>query len=226
MRDKLLLSEALKIRGDAKMSTSASTLTDALAKIEEKVGVVAGDYPSEAHDPREELIVRYTTGTAKFSDDHRYLTFAGSIHKLNGDPDGHWKGEYELEAPIAQWRTKPAPPSPPFDDPGPPMEHVAAQAYSKATWAFGDGSSITVIGTALLYLISYIDGWGAKATQFWFSGNQIITGGTGKFTGARGLKTQGGSIYVPAGRVFPGAEEVSTVTAETFRVTRKDYIGQ
>jgi hypothetical protein len=114
-------------------------------------------------------------------------------------------------------------PKPPFDKPAPPVDEVNILSYAKGIWTFGDGSSITAIGPANIHVIYYVDG----SAQLWITGNQIITAGTGRYAGAQGLKTVGGSTWVPADKAgdLSKAGTFSANTIEVFRVVAADSIG-
>ena len=65
----------------------------------------------------------------------------------------------------------------------------AVVAQTKGVWVFDDNSSIVAAGPALSHLIPMQDG----SFLFLVSCGQIITGGTGRYAGAYGLKTSLGS---------------------------------
>ncbi len=217
------------------MATTNTSVSGALEELAAKLGLLSG-VPSGAYtDPREELIVRYTIGQgvvhAQFSDPKKpptdvRITVVGKMYMLDGTEDGSWEG---VDAPVslaalqeAQDLTKPPNPKPPFDEPEPPVGEVNILSNSKGIWKFAEGSSITAIGPANVRVVLYPD----KATQLWITGEQIITNGTGRYAGAQGLKTVGGSSWVRPGRELLIPEPFSANTIEVFRIVRADNIGK
>ena len=178
------------------------------------------DLPGAQSDPREEVIVRYTRGSGRFSEDKRYITLSMRQFTLQGEPDGWHDGVWEAQfADPRELLHRPANPTGPMSQPQGPIERVPVAAYTKGIWAFSDGSSVTAIGPALSHLVPLDDG------SFWFavSTGQIITNGTGKYTNARGLKTSLGSTRIPAGVNLFGPEDVQfeATTIDTFRIIRE-----
>src|SRR5262249_29889374 len=146
----------------------------------------------------------------------------GKMFLLNGREDGHWEGGHELLVPLsAVWETPP-PPLPPFNIPVPEVPEPSPQAYTKGIWTFGDGSSLTAIGQAIMHAAKFQ----TADTNLWISANQLISNGSGKFAGAQGLKIAGISILVPSGTSLEAAETAVVTTIEVFRVTRHEYIGK
>lgn len=216
------------------MATANTSVSGALENLAAKLGVFF-EVPSQAYtDPREELIVRYTVGQgvvhARSSGPNKPPTEArirveGKMYKLDGTEDGSSQG---IDAPVslaalqeAQDLSKPPNPKPPFNEPGPPVAEVNILSYTKGFWRFADGSSITAIGPANVRVVLFSD----KATELWITGEQIITGGTGRYAGAQGLKTVAGSSWVRPGRELFTPEPFSAKTIEVFRVVRSEYIG-
>jgi len=181
-------------------------------------------------DPREELIIRYTVGQgvvhsrpAENPTEVR-ITVTGKIYTLDGKEDGTWEG---VDAPVslpalqeAQDLTRPANPEEPFDKPEPPVKQVNILTHSKGVWKFADGSSITAIGPANVRIVLFPN----NATELWVTGEQIITNGTGRYEGAQGLKTVGGSSWVRPGRPLFIPEPFSAKTVEVFRIVRREFI--
>lgn len=193
-----------------------------LEAIARKLGTrLEGGAPEAAHVSIEDLVVCYTTGQGTFSPDRKYLSVQGQIFKLDGEPDGHWAGEHEIVIPLGEsWQTPPPPP-PPFNRPVPPVPEPPAQAYTKGTWTFGDGSSLTAVGQALVHAAKVQTG----ETNLWIAADQLVSYGTGRYDGAQGLKTAAISILIPEG---VSLEEVKTVTVKSldvFRIARREFIG-
>jgi hypothetical protein len=201
------------------MGATRTTLRGALSTISGQLGPDA-IIPLEAYtDPREDLLVRYVVGQGVINAAH-HIAVTGKIYKLNGVPDGEHNGVDLPVVPLVQMFQPPPDPQPPFDQPTPPVDQVQVLSYTKGIWTFADGSTIVAEGPAQLRVIFYVDG----ASQLWVSGEQIITNGTGRFAGARGTKTVGGSSWVPAGQDpnQPGTFMVRTV--EVFRVVLAENI--
>jgi len=196
-----------------------TTMRGALSRISETLGPDA-IVPAEAYtNPREELLVRYVVGQGVINAAH-HIAVTGKIYKLNGVPDGVHHGVDLPVVPLAKMFVPPPDPRPPFDQPAAPVDEIEVLSYTKGIWQFADGSTIVTEGPAQLRVIFYVDG----ASQLWVSGEQIITDGTGRYAGARGMKTVGGSSWVPRGQDpnQPGTFMVRTV--EVFRVVRAENI--
>jgi hypothetical protein len=207
---------------------------DGLDKIASSLGGMF-HIPQDAYsDPsREEVIIRYTVGTGEFSADKKYNVLRMKMFKMNGEEDGTHDGVWEpqnvnLTTPEGQKEaakfllSRPKPPQGPLDEPEGPIEHIPIRAFTKAIWAFGDGSSITAVGPANLHLAAFKDG----SSIFLVSVAAIITNGTGRYQGAYGVKTALGSTFVPKGvNLFdPPGGKFGAVTVETFRVIRAEFV--
>jgi hypothetical protein len=208
------------------MASSKTSVSGALEVLLAKLGP-SSEVPPQAHSHKhEELIVRYTIGSGEFVfvGGQPKITVKGKMYKLNGEEDGEWLGIDQPIVPITDTFVAPPTPDRPFDKPEPPVDKVKVLSYAKGIWKFGDGSSITAIGPAAIRVIYYIDG----SAQLWVSGNQIITNGTGRYAGAQGLKTVGGSTWVPADKAgdLSKAGTFSANTIEVFRVVRAEHIGR
>jgi hypothetical protein len=105
-----------------------------------------------------------------------------------------------------------------------PVQALLPSAQTKATWVFGDGSEILAIGPAMSHLVALEDG----SALFMVSCAQTITGGTGRYQGAAGLKTSLGTTYVARGVNLFGPDDIQfeAMTVDTFRVMRAWAIGQ
>jgi hypothetical protein len=204
----------------------SSTVIAALDRIADNIGVGFGGWPIPAgaiSDPREQVLIRYTVGTGEFSADMKYNVLRMKMFKMNGEPDGTHDGVWEPQLPPAQLKKRPKPPQGPLDKPEGPIEHVPIRAYTKAIWRFGDGSSITAVGPAMLHLVEFND----QSNIFLVSVAAIITNGTGQFDGAYGVKTALGSTFVPKGvdmfNMKPG-QTFGARTIETFRVVTAEHL--
>lgn len=208
------------------MSSSDRTVIGSLDRIANNIAAGFGGWPIPSgaiSDPREQVIIRYTEGTGEFSADFKYNVLRMKMFKMNGEPDGTHDGVWEPQLPPAQLKKRPDPPQPPLDKPEGPIEHVAVRAFTKAIWKFGDGSSITAVGPAMLHLVEFSD----QSNIFLVSVAAIITNGTGQFAGAYGVKTALGSTFVPKGvdmfKMKPG-QTFGARTVETFRVVTAEHL--
>jgi hypothetical protein len=97
------------------------------------------------------------------------------------------------------------------------MVHFPIASYSKGMWTFGDGSTISAVGPAILHAIQYIN----TASQLWVSADQLITGGTGRYAGVQGVKIVGGSSWVK-GNPFAETGPIMIRILEVFRIVRRE----
>lgn len=170
-------------------------------------------------DPREEVIIRYTRGTGRFSPDKKYISLTMDQFTMEDEPDGYHQGVWEAQfKDPRELLSRPPNPIGPLNVPAGPVEHVAVVAYTKGIWVFGDGSSITAVGPALSHLMPLDDG----SFLFAVTCGQVITNGAGRYARAQGLKTSLGSTLVARGtNLFgPGDIQFSAATVDTFRVVR------
>lgn len=190
----------------------------AFVNVAEPDGTVAWRAQS---DPREEVLVRYTRGTGRFSADKRFITLSMEMFDLDDRPDGHHQGVWEaaFTEPAELLRRPPAPVGG-WNEPTGPVAAVPVQAHTKGVWVFADGSSVTAVGPALSHLVPLADG----SFLFLVSCAQTITGGTGRYAGARGLKTSLGSTHVHSDLFAPGDVRFEARTLDTFRVLGRDHI--
>ncbi len=206
------------------MSHPAQPVSRSLHELAEKIGSQSElTIPAAAFgDPREQLLLRYGTGTGRFSQEGKVLTLNGQAFTLDGGEDGTWQGTYELVVALDAVSDTPPPAEPPFNRPAGPIPQPAPQAFSRETWRFGDGSSLSVVGPALLHSAKTLTG----ATVLWISANQLIARGTGRYAGAQGTKTAGISIFVKPGAALDEQGDVTVKTADAFRIVKKEFIGE
>ena len=181
------------------------------------------DYqPAASGAPHEEVLIRYTHGSGKFSPDKKFISLTMLMYDPYGRPDGHHEGVWErmFETPDELLHI-PAQPQRSFTIPVGPVEPVPPRAQTKGIWVFGDGSSITAVGPAMSSLTLLEDG----SFLFMVATAQWITNGTGRFAGASGLKSSLGSTHVPAGLNLFGPDPVQfeATTVDTFRVMRGQF---
>jgi hypothetical protein len=175
--------------------------------------------------PGEEVLTRYTRGSGRFSRDKRFITLRMDMFRPDGQPDGYHEGVWEaLFADPRELLSRPDRPVGPMNQPVGPVQHMQPRAETEAIWAFGDGSAIYAVGSAMSVLIPLEDG----SALFMVACAQTITGGTGRYEGAYGLKTSLGSTFVPPGVNFFGTQDVQfeATTIDTFRVMNSRLVGQ
>jgi len=178
---------------------------------------------SARSDPREEVLLRYTTGTGHFSQDKHFITLKMQMFRPDGTPDGHHEGVWEaLFTDPVQLLMRPSSPVGAFNIPRGPVPSVSLVAQTKGIWAFGDGSSITAIGPALSHLVPLRDG----SFLFMVCCAQTICAGEGRYEGARGLKTSMGSTLVAKGTNLFGPDDITfqAKTIDTFRVATNRHL--
>jgi hypothetical protein len=183
---------------------------------------VGGDVPAATTDPREEVLVRFSQGHIVTDESLQFFSVRANIHTLDNRPDGTYEGEYELIEAPADVFNRPDPPVPPFDTPVGPVDHVTINTHTKGLWTFGDGSSIAAIGPANFHAVKMSSGPNG-GVMLWVTGDQVITGGTGRYEGVQGLKTLGGSADVPNLPSRPGMLFVAR-TVDAFRIIRGEHI--
>src|SRR5713226_3147955 len=100
------------------MSQNDPIIPNLLAGIRDAISGLnkfAGEVPAHAKaDPREEVLVRYTIGTGRFSKDHKYNLLTMKMFHLNGEPDGHHEGVWAPLITPDQMRHVPDPPTGPL----------------------------------------------------------------------------------------------------------------
>ena len=181
------------------------------------------DLRPASSNPREEVLIRWTRGSGRFSPDKRFIALTMKMFDPDGRPDGYHEGVWE-----AQFRdprellSRPDSPTGRFDVPEGPVEELHRSAETKGIWAFADGSSITAVGAAMSHLIQLEDG----SALFMVTCAQTITNGQGRYAGCYGLKTSLGSTHIAAGVDLFGPQDVEfeATTIDTFRVMRAEYL--
>jgi hypothetical protein len=193
------------------MQTRDKTITTELEKLAERFGAL-NVVPSAAYTgDQEELQINYVLGVGRFSPDGKYINIDCKAYKINGEPDGTYVGvDHPIFKDVGET----------FARPKPPVDHISPLSFSKGLRTYPDGSTITAVGPANLHVIQYPDG----AHQFWVTGSLVITNGTGRYSGARGVKTVGGSTWVEPGKPLTALDEFSVKTVEVYRIIRREYI--
>jgi len=80
--------------------------------------------------------------------------------------------------------------------------------FARNSFRFGDGNSIVTVGTAIAKLLP-LRGGGA---MFWVVSAQVVSQGTGKYEGARGIQSFSGSSHFPNWPASPG-DQVGVLAA-------------
>jgi hypothetical protein len=180
--------------------------------------------PAQA-DPREQVLMRYCNGRGRFSQDKQFINLQMQMFDPYGKPDGYMAGVWQaLFTDPKQLLAVPPQPQIPFNVPAGPVPALPPAANTKGTWTFADGSSITVVGPAMTTLTQLPNG----GFLFMVATMQWITNGTGRYAGARGLKSSLGSTYVPPGvdLFSPGYTDFDATTVDTFRVMPGQFVGE
>lgn len=178
--------------------------------------------PPAYADPREQLLVRASEGEAVWNPRSKTLALEGPVTTAEGETDGHWSGIYQLSITFTEAAKVPAPAPPPYAVPEGPIPEAEPQAQSKGRWTFGDGSSLEVVGPALVHTVETSIG----EIALWLSASQLITGGSRDYAGAEGTKTAGISIWLPKGEAL--GRKKATVrfkSVDVFRIAKKSVIG-
>jgi choline dehydrogenase len=165
----------------------------------------------------ETVLITYTRGRGEFSQDRQFIALNNQLYNLDGTENGKHEGVWQaLFSSPAALLARPAPPTGPLNEPVGPVESWPVSANTIAKWTHADGSSISSVGPAASHLIPLSDG----SFLFLVITAQIITQGTGRFAGARGLTQSLGATFVPAGiNLFSpqGPSSFEALTLDTFK---------
>jgi len=174
----------------------------------------------------EEVLITYTRGRGQFSDDRRFIALSNQIYNLDGTENGLHEGVWQaLFKSPAELLARPAPPTGTMFEPVGPVPSWPVSANTIAKWTHADGSSISSVGPAASHLIPLSDG----SFLFLVITGQIITEGTGRFAGARGLTQSLGATLVAAGTNLFSPQGPSTfpaTTLDTFKFVTATSQGQ
>lgn len=174
----------------------------------------------------EEVLITYTRGRGQFSDDKSYIALTNQIYNLDGTENGLHEGVWQaLFKSPADLLARPAPPTGTMYEPVGPVQAWPVSANTIAKWTHADGSSISSVGPAASHLIPLSDG----SFLFLVITGQIITEGTGRFAGARGLTQSLGATLVPPGTNLFSPQGPSTfpaTTLDTFKLITLNGQGQ
>jgi hypothetical protein len=83
---------------------------------------------------------------------------------------------------------------PPWDGPPVNPENTTENGYSKQAYFFAGGDSLITVGPSLPKIASTANG----GAQFWVGSIGVVSQGTGKYAGARGVSVYVGSAYFGA----------------------------
>jgi hypothetical protein len=168
----------------------------------------------------EEVIVRYGIGEGRFLDDPQFITLHIAMFQPSGQREGSYIGIQQAQGPFGPHLllARPPMPSEPIDQPGgipaPPI-----CGHYKATWQFNDHDSITAVGPSLGHLVRLRDG----SLLFCTGATGIVTGGTGRYQGASGVKSAVGVGRIPPGVRLQAGTTFQAKTVDTFRVVRSEH---
>jgi hypothetical protein len=197
--------EALnKLRNDLEQQSAdeSKAVIEALNKARDVILAACGagniDYPQIANGPVEHVLGFNNNEFIALKDvktKHPYFSSHGVLTDLHHNELPGSKVETTFPVDPAriggafQWPPKqPAPfDRPPLDD-----TNTTGHGPSKQAYFFGDGSSLVTVGPSLPK-IALLKGGGA---QFWVGSIGVITQGTGKYAGARGMSVYLGSAYL------------------------------
>ena len=161
----------------------------------------------------EEVLITYTRGRGQFSDDKRFIALTNPIYNLDGTENGLHEGVWQaiFKSP-GELLARPGQPTGTMFEPVGPVPGWPISANTIAKWTHADGSAISSVGPAASHLIPLSDG----SFLFLVITGQIITEGTGRFAGARGLTQSLGATWVAAGTNLFSPQGPSTFAAMTF----------
>lgn len=199
---------------DIRGGNSASSETTALGIIPDLSSLHA-----VATTPHEQVLVRFTKGTGRFSHDKRYISLQMDLFLPNGQLDGFHQGVWEAQfSDPRELLYRPNQPEGPMNKPIGPVQHLRPSAETEAVWTFIDGSSIFAVGSAMSHLVPLEDG----SALFMVACAQTITGGTGRYEGVCGLKTSLGTTFIPSGVNLFGPKTLAfaATTIDTFRLVQ------
>jgi predicted ester cyclase len=171
----------------------------------------------------EELILRYGVGQGSVLDDPQYITLHIDMFTPDGGRGGYYMGIQQATGPMNPQQLMATPPMPPqpIDQPG-GIPIVPVGGNYKSTWWFNDRDSITAVGPSVAHLVPLEDG----SFIFSTSASGIITGGTGQYEGAAGVKSAIGSGHLPQGaQLRPGAR-FHVKSTDIFRVVKRESQAQ
>jgi hypothetical protein len=188
---------------------SSDSVVAAINNVAESIQSLVGDIysPELSVGPYEEVLIFNVDGRVKLHVSlHRlwYFHITGALTNVHGkqERDSFFETVFPFdprEAPdiILRW---PERQGGPFDIPPVDGAHTDKLGFSKTNFVFSDGSSIATVGPSIPKLALTRNG----SSQLWVASVGVITDGTGKYAGARGLGAFNGSSFYD---VSPGFED-------------------
>lgn len=178
-----------------------------------------------AEGPYEEVIICRSYGTAKVFIRNKtdlYIVPNGKLHRLNCEYVGNYVGVFKssINDDLLKF---PDMPQEPFDQPSPIEDFRLKLHPTKAKWEFHDGT-IYGVGPANSYIVPIKDG----SNQLKISIAMVLTGGTGRYKGARGTISSLGATwfpYVPGGSLQDSLKDGAIFSARGvhgFRITLEE----
>ena len=167
----------------------------------------------------EELLITFTRGRGRFSQDKRYIGLQNTLYNLDGRENGRHEGVWNaLFKSPEDLLARPGVPTGPMTEPVGPVEAFPVSANTIAKWIHADGSSISSVGPAASHLIPLSNG----GYLFLVITAQLITNGTGRFANVKGLTQSLGATYVEKGvDLFGGSvDSFPALTLDTFKIRR------
>ena len=146
--------------------------------------------------PSDEVLLFSATGTTTLtleSPTSAYFHLIGGLTDLNGSVKGTtWESIFPFNpeaagAGLTVWPSA----GPPFNEPPVSSADAEPVGYTKTNLFFSDGSTLVTVGATNIKL-SLLQGEGA---QLWYVNWGTVAGGTGKYEGAQGVLTVGGSAF-------------------------------
>jgi hypothetical protein len=165
-------------------------------------------FPNLVIGPLEEVMIFDVVCRACLTvedDADAYFHVWGNFIEINGTPiiGGTFDTVFPLKlVAVPEALVWPAPQWGPFDRPPVDGSHTTGGGFSKTSFAFGDGSEIVTVGPSIPKMAVLRDGSG----QLWVTSVGVITGGRGRFAGAKGMCALNGSGYFPRAPDFATPE--------------------
>jgi hypothetical protein len=162
-------------------------------------GGVNYHYPAIANGPFEQVLAFNNNETIVLKGPNKapYFSSHGELTDLQHRLIEGSRVETTFPVDPAQFgETSKFPPvqDPPWDAPPVNNENTTGNGYSKQSYFFPGGDSLTTVGPSLPKIASTVDG----GAQFWVGSIGVVSQGTGKYAGARGVSVYVGSGYFDA----------------------------
>lgn len=183
------------------MSDQSRNVVEALDNIRRSLSAVlpTGSYqfPQIANGPVEEVLAFNNDENISLKNFPKapYFSSHGPLTDLYGNvlPGSRVETSFPVNLKLIEGATKWPPEQPaPYDRPPRDPKNTEDNGYSKQAYFFGDGSSFVTVGPSLPKIATLESG----GAQFWVGSIGVITQGTGKYEGARGVTTYVGSAYL------------------------------